>query len=166
MICGYSFPITSYFFWCNITLKISQCWKLIPSGAFHFGKINSVVKGLKVILVRLNLNSEICSTLKTYVLWSFTHFFTPCIWSTEPSNPCLMSWLYHLAILDLKAEKIYRTSTTPSSSGPIPAQKLQANSVPRDIFSHLMFEINFYYFHRFSWEKYTKMIVHMPWLYQ
>ena len=50
-----------------------------------------------------------------------------------------------------------------SCSGPIPAQKARTNSVPGAIFSHLM---NFYYFHRFSWEKYTKMIGHMPWLYQ
>ena len=35
-----------------------------------------------------------------------------------------------------------------------PAQKSQANSVPGDKFSHLMFEmIFFYHFHRFSWEK-------------
>ena len=52
---------------------------------------------------------------------------------------------------------ILKTSTTPSCSGPIPAQKSfdksQANSVLGDIFSHLMFEMNFYRFHRFSWEK-------------
>ena len=46
-----------------------------------------------------------------------------------------------------------QTSTTPSCSGPIPAQKSRANSVPGDIFSHLMFEMNLYHFHRFSWEK-------------
>ena len=63
-----------------------------------------------------------------------------------------------------KKEKKERTSTTPSCSGPIPAQKSRANSVPGDIFSHLMFEMYLYHFHRFSWEKYTKMIGHMPWL--
>ena len=31
---------------------------------------------------------------------------------------------------------------------------------------HLMPKMNFYYIHRFSWEKYTKMVGHMPWLYQ
>ena len=46
-----------------------------------------------------------------------------------------------------------KTSTTPSCSRAIPAQKSRANSVPGAIFSHLMFEMNFYYFHRFSWEK-------------
>ena len=66
----------------------------------------------------------------------------------------------------LQAMKPTETSTTPSCSGPIPAQKSRANSVPGAIFSHLMFEMNFYYFHRFSWEKYTKMIGHMPLLYQ
>ena len=46
-----------------------------------------------------------------------------------------------------------KTSTTPSCSGPIPAQMSRANSVPGAIFSHLMFEMNFYHFHHFSWEK-------------
>ena len=45
------------------------------------------------------------------------------------------------------------TSTTPSCSGPIPAQKSQASSVSGDKFSHLMFEMIFYHLHRFSWEK-------------
>ena len=53
----------------------------------------------------------------------------------------------------LQAMKPTETSTTPSCSGPIPAQKSRANSVPGDIFSHLMFEMNLYHFHRFSWEK-------------
>ena len=50
-------------------------------------------------------------------------------------------------------KKKHETSTTPSCSGPIPTQKSRANSVPGAIFSTLMFEMNFYYFHRFSWEK-------------
>ena len=37
----------------------------------------------------------------------------------------------------------HRTSTTPSCSGPIPAQKSRVNSVPGAIFSHLMFDIFF-----------------------
>ena len=55
--------------------------------------------------------------------------------------------------LDIILKKQTITSTTPSCSGQIPAQKPRANSVPGDIFSHLMFEMNFYHFHRFSWEK-------------
>ena len=31
-----------------------------------------------------------------------------------------------------------KTSTTPNCSGPIPAEKLRANSVPRAVFSHLI----------------------------
>ena len=48
------------------------------------------------------------------------------------------------------------TSTSPSYSGPIPAQKLRANSVSRAVFSHLIPKMDFYYFHRFSWEKIHK----------
>ena len=46
-----------------------------------------------------------------------------------------------------------QTNTAPSCSGPIPTQKSWVNSVPGAIFSHLMFEMHFYHFHRFSWEK-------------
>ena len=53
---------------------------------------------------------------------------------------------------DENTKKDKETSTTPSCSGPIPAQKSRANSVPGAIFSHLMFEMNFYHFHSFSWE--------------
>ena len=45
------------------------------------------------------------------------------------------------------------TSTTPSSRGPIPAQKLLANSIPGAVFSHLMLEMDFNSVHRFGWEK-------------
>ena len=47
-----------------------------------------------------------------------------------------------------------------------PAADRSRHKSPERIFSHLMFEMNCYYFHRFSWEKYTKMIGHMLWLYQ
>ena len=40
------------------------------------------------------------------------------------------------------------TSTTQSCSGPILTQKSRANSVPGALFSHLMLEMEFYYFHR------------------
>ena len=49
-----------------------------------------------------------------------------------------------------KLIKKENTSTTPSCSGPIPSQKSRANSVPGIIFFHLVFEMNFNYFHRFS----------------
>ena len=52
-------------------------------------------------------------------------------------------------------QMIYKTSTTPSCSEPILAQTLQANSVPRAVFSHIMPKMDFYYT---KW-KYTKMIV-------
>ena len=58
------------------------------------------------------------------------------------------------------------TSTTPSCSGPIPAQKLRGNSVLGVVFSNKMHKMDFHYSHRFSWEKHTKLIYHMPWLYQ
>ena len=34
-----------------------------------------------------------------------------------------------------------------------PGTKVTGELVPGDIFSHLMFEMNLYHFHRFSWEK-------------
>ena len=43
--------------------------------------------------------------------------------------------------------------TKPSCSGPIPAQKLRVHSVPRVVFSHLMPNMDFYYFHNSRWEK-------------
>ena len=45
------------------------------------------------------------------------------------------------------------TSTTPSCSGPIPAQKSLGNSVLGVVFSHTMPKMDFRYSHRFSWEK-------------
>ena len=33
------------------------------------------------------------------------------------------------------------------------SRQKRANSVPGDIFSHLMFEMNLHHFHCFSWEK-------------
>ena len=45
-----------------------------------------------------------------------------------------------------------------------PTQEFGAHSVPRPVFSYIMPEMDFYNFHRFSWEKYTKMIGHMLWL--
>ena len=61
-----------------------------------------------------------------------------------------------------------KLSTTPSCSGPIPAQKIRGNLVPgpRAVFFHTIPKMDFYYFHPFSWEKHTKLIYHMPWLYQ
>ena len=44
-----------------------------------------------------------------------------------------------------------KKSTTPSCNGPIPAQKIQGNSVPGTVFSHTMPKMDFYYSHRFSW---------------
>ena len=46
-----------------------------------------------------------------------------------------------------------KTSTTPSCSGLILAQKIRGNSVPGAAFSHTMPNMDFYYSHRFSWEK-------------
>ena len=46
-----------------------------------------------------------------------------------------------------------RTSTTPSCSRPIPAQKSRGNSVLGAVFSHTMPKMDFRYSHRFSWEK-------------
>ena len=34
-----------------------------------------------------------------------------------------------------------------------PVTRVTVNSAPGAIFSHLMFEMNCYHFHRFSWEK-------------
>ena len=44
----------------------------------------------------------------------------------------------------------YGTSTIPSCSGPIPAQKLRGNSVPGVVFSQTMPKMDFRYSHRFS----------------
>ena len=44
------------------------------------------------------------------------------------------------------------TTTTPSCSGPIPAQKSQASLEPGAVFSRLMLEMDFNYFHRFRRE--------------
>ena len=60
-----------------------------------------------------------------------------------------------------KKNKKNKQAQRRAAGGPIPSQKSRVNSVPGAIFSHLMFEINFYHVHRFSWEKYTKMIGHM-----
>ena len=54
----------------------------------------------------------------------------------------------------------------PSCSGPIQAQKLEANSVPREVFTHLLPKKRFVLFPSFKLgKKYIKMIGHMPWLY-
>ena len=53
-------------------------------------------------------------------------------------------------------QKQIKTSTTPSCSGPIPAQKSRGNSVLGVVFSNTMPKKDFRYSHRFSWEKYTK----------
>ena len=59
------------------------------------------------------------------------------------------------------------TSTMPSCSGPIPAQKSWDNSVLAVVFSNTMPKMDFHYSHCFIWEKKrTKLIYHMPWLYQ
>jgi len=75
------------------------------------------------------------------------------------------NWLFskNTCHVDLKKDK---TSTTPSCSGPIPAQMSRGNSVPGVIFSHTMPKMDFHYSHRFSWEKHTKLIYHMSLLYQ
>ena len=52
-----------------------------------------------------------------------------------------------------RQEKRNKTSTTPSCSGPITAQKSRGNSVLGVIFSHTMPKMDFRYSHRFSWEK-------------
>ena len=49
--------------------------------------------------------------------------------------------------------KVNKTSTTPSCSGPIPAQKSRGNSVIGVVFSHTMSKMKFHYSHRFSLEK-------------
>ena len=46
--------------------------------------------------------------------------------------------------------KIKKTSTTPSCSGPIPAQKSRGNSVLGVVFSHIMPKKDFRYSYRFS----------------
>ena len=46
-----------------------------------------------------------------------------------------------------------KTSTTPSCSGPIPAQKSWGSSVLEVVSSHTMPKMNVHYSHRFSWEK-------------
>ena len=53
----------------------------------------------------------------------------------------------------MEKEKKKETSTTPSCSGPIPAQKIEGNSAQVAVFSHLMPKKDFYYFHHFSWGK-------------
>ena len=45
---------------------------------------------------------------------------------------------------------VRRTSTTPSCSGPIPAQKSRGNSVLRVVFSHTISKMDVHYSHRFS----------------
>ena len=47
------------------------------------------------------------------------------------------------------------TSTTPSCSGSIPAQRIWSNLVPghRAVFSHTMPKMDLYYSHRVSWGK-------------
>ena len=62
--------------------------------------------------------------------------------------------------------KCEQTNKIHVCSVPIPAQKLQANSVQMGVFSQLMPKIDVCYFHRFSWEKLPKIIGHVPWLYQ
>ena len=66
----------------------------------------------------------------------------------------------------MKIKTIKKTNTTPSCSGPIPAQKTRGHSVLGVVFSHTMHKMDFHYSHCFSWEKHTKLIYHMPWLYQ
>ena len=55
----------------------------------------------------------------------------------------------------LRNTQIPRRTESNVMSGPIPAQKLLAHSVPKPVFSHLMPKMDFCYFHRFSWEKNT-----------
>ena len=43
------------------------------------------------------------------------------------------------------------TSTTPSCSGPIPAQKSRGNSVLGVVFSNTMPKMDFHYSHGFGW---------------
>ena len=54
-----------------------------------------------------------------------------------------------------KNEEKKKTSTTPSCSGPISAQKSQGNSVLGVVFPHTMPKMVFHYSHRFRWEKNT-----------
>ena len=73
----------------------------------------------------------------------------PIRWARGPfiwvGGGLIFSSAYHLT-LNL-------TSTTPSCSGPIPAQKSRDNSVLGVVFSHTMPKMDFRYSHRFSWEK-------------
>ena len=50
-------------------------------------------------------------------------------------------------------QEVSTTSTTPSCSGAIPAQKPRGNSVLGVVFSHTMPKMDFPYSHCFSWEK-------------
>ena len=45
-----------------------------------------------------------------------------------------------------------------------PGTKVTGELSTKDRISHLMPKMDFYYLHRFSWKKYTKIIGHMPWL--
>ena len=60
----------------------------------------------------------------------------------------------------------HKTSTTPSCSGLIPAQKSRGNSVLGVVFSHTKPNMNFVILIVLVEKKHTKLIYHMPWLYQ
>ena len=66
-----------------------------------------------------------------------------------------------------KGKKIVKTSTTPSCSGPIPAQQSRGNSVLGVVFSHRMPKMDFLIIPiGLVGKKHTQLIYHMSWLYE
>ena len=84
-----------------------------------------------------------------------THNFGICLWKIPPIFKGKIFWSYDFWKQRKWWIKIIMTSTTPSCSGPIPAQKSRGNSVHvlGVVFSHTMSKMDFHYSHHFSWEK-------------
>ena len=68
-------------------------------------------------------------------------------------NVTIVAFLPFKIFFFIIKNKNKKTSTTPSCSGPILAQKSLGNSVLRVVSSHTMPKMIFHYSHRFSWEK-------------
>ena len=86
-----------------------------------------------------------CTLCQCLFTW---RFYSVTLLGGQDDYDILVSGLFSIIRSEKKTKT--KTSTTPSCSGPIPAQKSRGNSVLGVIFSHTIPKMDFHYSHRFS----------------
>ena len=115
-----------------------SAWLYIPITIFN----QIILLIIKFPIIHSKLMSNMYVFLHIHSIILDTHLFCFAI------TTCNVNAKFYRELQD-----IVKTSTTPSCSGPIPAQKSRGNSVLGVVFSHTMPKMDFRYSHRFSLEK-------------